>query len=135
MSLEDLKKRALTNTEVRTEYEKLESEFTLIDQLFSMRSQAGLTQEQLAKLMKTKKSNISRLECGNANPSWSTLLKYAHACGFGLSLQAQKMELLEEIQTAEAQLSEGLGISNRDTRNHILGKIKYTEDKKNGTNA
>ena len=91
MSLQNLKKRALENPEVQAEYEKLESEFAFIDQLLSMRSQAGLTQEQLAKLMNTQKSNISRLERGNANPSWTTLLKYAHACGFELSLNSHKI--------------------------------------------
>lgn len=91
MSLQNLKNRALDNPKVRTEYERLESEFAFIDQLLSMRNQAGLTQEQLAKLMKTQKSNISRLERGNANPSWSTLLKYAHACGFELSLSSHKV--------------------------------------------
>ena len=77
-----LQQRALANAEVRTEYEKLETEFNLIDQLLTMRNKAGLTQEQLAERMHTQKSNISRLEKGNTNPSWSTLLKYAHACGF-----------------------------------------------------
>ncbi|WP_394181685.1 helix-turn-helix domain-containing protein [Marinomonas posidonica] len=91
MSLQNLKTRALATPEVQAEYEKLESEFAFIDQLLSMRSQAGLTQEQLAKLMNTQKSNISRLERGNANPSWTTLLKYAHACGFELSLNSHKI--------------------------------------------
>lgn len=36
----------------------------------------------------------------------------------------EKIELLEEMQIAEAQFAEGLGISNQDARNHILGKIK-----------
>jgi DNA-binding XRE family transcriptional regulator len=91
MSLQKLKQRALTNLDVKAEYEKLESEFNLIDQLLSMRTKAGLTQEQVAERMQTQKSNISRLEKGNANPSWSTLLKYAHACGFELSLKPQKI--------------------------------------------
>lgn len=91
MSLQKLKQRALTNPEVRVEYEKLDSEFDLIDKLLSMRTKAGLTQEQLAERMQTQKSNVSRLENGNTNPSWSTLLKYAHACGFELSLKPQKM--------------------------------------------
>ena len=68
MSLQTLKQRALANAEVRTEYEKLETEFNLIDQLLTMRNKAGLT-----------------------NPSWSTLLKYAHACGFELTLKSQKV--------------------------------------------
>tara|TARA_R110002153_G_scaffold150492_2_gene302017 strand:+ start:294 stop:572 length:279 start_codon:yes stop_codon:yes gene_type:complete len=91
MSLQKLKQRAAANAEVRTEYEKLETEFNLIDQLLTMRNKAGLTQEQLAERMHTQKSNISRLEKGNTNPSWSTLLKYAHACGFELTLKSQKV--------------------------------------------
>ncbi|KAA0910536.1 helix-turn-helix domain-containing protein [Pusillimonas sp. ANT_WB101] len=90
MTLQSLKERALRNPEVNTEYERLHDEFALIDQLIAMRSQAGLTQEQVAVRMNTQKSNISRLERGNGNPSWATLVKYAHACGFSLSLQALK---------------------------------------------
>ncbi|NLQ17330.1 helix-turn-helix transcriptional regulator [Marinomonas sp. M1K-6] len=91
MSLQKLKQRALENSDVKAEYDKLEAEFNFIDQLLSMRTKAGLTQEQVAEKMNTQKSNISRLERGNANPSWATLLKYAHACGFELSLKAQKV--------------------------------------------
>ncbi|ALS98918.1 helix-turn-helix domain-containing protein [Lacimicrobium alkaliphilum] len=91
MSLQNLKQRALDNPEVKAEYDDLESEFNLIDKLLTMRTTAGLTQEQVAERMKTQKSNISRLERGNANPSWATLLKYAHACGFDLSLKMQKI--------------------------------------------
>lgn len=91
MSLQTLKKRALANPEVKAEYDNLEAEFKLIDQLISMRSQAGLTQEQVAERMNTQKSNISRLERGNSNPSWATLMKYANACGFDLLLKPQKI--------------------------------------------
>jgi len=91
MSIEKLKRRAFKNIEVKTEYDKLESEFKLIDELLSMRESAGLTQEQLAEKMQTKKSNVSRLETGNTNPSWSTLCKYADACGFELSLHCHKV--------------------------------------------
>ena len=51
MSLQKLKQRALTNPEVRVEYEKLDSEFDLIDKLLSMRTKAGLTQEQIDQVM------------------------------------------------------------------------------------
>tara|TARA_R110000744_G_scaffold86758_6_gene169658 strand:+ start:224 stop:502 length:279 start_codon:yes stop_codon:yes gene_type:complete len=91
MRLQHLKQQTLANSEVRAEYYQLENEFAFIDQLLSMRAQAGLTQEQLEKCMHTQKSNISRLKRGNFNPSWTTLLKYAHACGFELNLMPQKM--------------------------------------------
>ncbi|MCS0352894.1 type II toxin-antitoxin system Phd/YefM family antitoxin [Vibrio ordalii] len=36
----------------------------------------------------------------------------------------EKIELLEEMRTAEAQLASGLGISNEDARAQVLGRIK-----------
>src|SRR5690606_41414850 len=76
-SFKDFKKKALENAEVRKEYDSLQDEFNLIDQLVTMRTSAGLTQEEVANKLGTNKSNISRLEHGKGNPSWSTLNKYA----------------------------------------------------------
>ena len=84
--LAQLKQRALQNPEVLDEYEALTPEFELIDSLLKMRASAHLTQEELARRMGTKKSNICRLEKGGANPSWATLKKYAHACGFEIKM-------------------------------------------------
>ncbi|HCG9126180.1 TPA: type II toxin-antitoxin system Phd/YefM family antitoxin [Vibrio parahaemolyticus] len=36
----------------------------------------------------------------------------------------EKIELLEEMRTAEAQLASGLGVSNDDARAQVLGRIK-----------
>ena len=36
----------------------------------------------------------------------------------------EKIELLEEMRTAEAQLTSGLGVSNDDARIRALGRIK-----------
>ncbi|SBT17723.1 Antitoxin RelB [Marinomonas gallaica] len=36
----------------------------------------------------------------------------------------EKIELLEEMRTAEAQLASGLGVSNDDARIRVLGRIK-----------
>lgn len=91
MSIERLKKKALKNPEVKFEYDRLEDEFALIDALFSMRKKSGLTQDELAEKMGTQKSNISRLEKGNTNPSWNTLQKYAHACGFDISMKFRRV--------------------------------------------
>ncbi|MBA3537805.1 MAG: helix-turn-helix transcriptional regulator [Tatlockia sp.] len=87
MNLQNLKNRALQNQEVKTEYEKLDSEFQLIDSLLTIRKKAGLTQEEVASKMGTKKSNISRLEKGGTNPSWKTLQNYAHACGYEVTMK------------------------------------------------
>ncbi|HHT9910531.1 TPA: helix-turn-helix domain-containing protein [Legionella pneumophila] len=91
MKLKTLKAKALKNPEIKEAYDALESEFALIDALLTMRQKAGLTQEELAERMGTKKGNISRLEKGNTNPSWNTLEKYAHACGFDISMAVKRI--------------------------------------------
>lgn len=48
MNLQQLKQRALANPEVRIEYEQLKPEFRLFNALFTMRRQAGFSQEELA---------------------------------------------------------------------------------------
>lgn len=85
-SLQQLKDRALQNEDVRTEYDALADEFELVSKLLTIRTAAGLTQDQLAHRMGTKKSNISRLEKGHTNPSLKTLKKYAKACGYEVSM-------------------------------------------------
>ncbi|MBK1885460.1 helix-turn-helix domain-containing protein [Marinobacter sp. DY40_1A1] len=87
MSLASLKQKALQDEMVRTEYEKLADEFDLVNQLITIRTSAGLTQEVLARRIGTAKGNISRLERGKGNPSWATLKKYANACGYQVKLQ------------------------------------------------
>lgn len=36
----------------------------------------------------------------------------------------EKIELLEEMRTAEDQLASGLGVSNEDARAQVIGRIK-----------
>jgi len=84
--LQQLKEKALQNEAVRREYDALEHEFALLDNLLRMRQAAGLTQEQVADRMGTKKSNISRLEKGASNARLDTLERYADACGFTLNI-------------------------------------------------
>ncbi|WP_391528339.1 helix-turn-helix domain-containing protein [Photorhabdus akhurstii] len=79
-SLKSLKSKALSNPDVKAEYDALEPEFELINTLLRMRHAAGLTQNQVAQRMGTKEANISRLEKGNGNPTLKTLLNYAKAC-------------------------------------------------------
>ena len=92
MNLKALKEQVLQNPEVKAEYERLAPEFALASTLISMRQRAGLTQEELAKRLDTQKSNISRLERGSSNPGWKTLQRYAHACGFELTVHVEQQK-------------------------------------------
>lgn len=86
-TLTKLKQELIEDAEFKHEYEAVEEEFQLIRALIDMRDKSGLTQTEIAERMSTNKSNISRLEKGNGNPSWKTLQDYAHACGFKIQLQ------------------------------------------------
>jgi DNA-binding XRE family transcriptional regulator len=87
-SLKDFKKKALQNPEVRSEYERLSPAYDLRKQLIKIRKDAGFTQEELAELLHTKKSNISRLENVNSkiSPKISTIEEYARAVGYKLEI-------------------------------------------------
>jgi transcriptional regulator with XRE-family HTH domain len=49
--------------------------------LKELRAQAGLTQEQLAGRSNFSQAGIADLEQGRRDPSWSTVLRLAHALG------------------------------------------------------
>ncbi|HEY9128217.1 MAG TPA: helix-turn-helix transcriptional regulator [Sulfurovum sp.] len=87
-TLTQFKKKALQNSEVQKEYDLLKPEYAIKKKLIAMRKEAGLTQEQLAELMGTKKSNISRLESfkSNISPRLDTLMNYAKATGHELKV-------------------------------------------------
>ena len=54
---------------------------SVVCQLKTLRKEQGMTQEHLAELVGTKKSNISRLESGRYNPSLDFLIKVANGLG------------------------------------------------------
>ena len=80
-------KNALKNPKIRAEYDKLEPQFAPIEAILEARVKKGLTQEALARKIKTKQSAIARLESGNANPSIGFLQKLAEALGKKLVIQ------------------------------------------------
>jgi len=88
ITFEDFKKKAFANSEVKKEYDSLAPAYGLRKRLIRLRKQAGLTQEEMAQLLNTKKSNISRLENVNSkiSPKISTIEKYARAIGYNIDV-------------------------------------------------
>ena len=84
----EFKEKALDNAAVKEEYDALAPAYKLRKKLISLRQQAGFTQEQLAEVLHTQKSNISRLENVNssASPKLSTIEEYAHAIGYDIEI-------------------------------------------------
>ena len=81
VKFDDIKAQLMENEEFEEEYNKLQPRYELISQIIEARKSMKMTQEELAKLAGTRKSNISRLESGSYNPSLDFLIKIARSLG------------------------------------------------------
>ena len=95
-SLKNFKTRALARPDVRREYERLEEEFEILDEILRARAEAGVTQAELAARIGTTQSAVARLETGlgKHSPSIGTLKRYASALGYRLQVRLVKEERL-----------------------------------------
>lgn len=87
ISFEEMKTDMLKDEEFKIEYEKLKPRYEAIEQIIRARKEQNITQAELAKRVGTQKSNISRLESGNYNPSLDFIVKVAELLGKSLSVQ------------------------------------------------
>lgn len=86
VSFKDIKADLMMNDDVRFEYERLRPRYEIISQIIAARKEQGMTQAELAKKVGTQKSNISRLESGNYNPSLDMIIKVANCLGKSLQI-------------------------------------------------
>lgn len=89
LDFKTFKQKALKNKATKKEYDAISEEFLLAEELIKARINAKLTQEDVADIMHTSKSNVSRLESSHA-PNWptlKTLKRYAEAVGCELKIQ------------------------------------------------
>ncbi len=75
------KEEALKDPETNEEFEILEPEFQIVREIIRFRKENNLTQKELAEMLDTKQSNISRFESGDYNPSLKLLKKLAEKIG------------------------------------------------------
>ena len=80
-TLKTLKAQLLADPSIRAAYDAQAEEFALTRELIAARTQAGLTQADVAERMGTTQSTIARLEGGKAVPSMRSLQRYAQAVG------------------------------------------------------
>jgi transcriptional regulator with XRE-family HTH domain len=91
LSNKELVQELMRDPEFKKEYDALGPEFELIEKMLMARNEAGLTQAQVAKKMRTTTSVIGRLETSiiggkTHSPSISTLDRYARALGCHLKI-------------------------------------------------
>jgi transcriptional regulator with XRE-family HTH domain len=76
----------------KSAYEALDDEFQLAKTLIEARKQAGLSQDQLARRMKTSQSYVARIESGQVRPSTNALERLARATGTRLKITFEPAE-------------------------------------------
>lgn len=81
MELNQYINKLLEKESFRKEYEKQELTFDIAKQVIHLRISKNKTQEELAKLVKTKQPSIARIESGNSLPSFKMLEKISKALG------------------------------------------------------
>jgi predicted transcriptional regulator len=89
MKWDDAKKIINSDPEVIKELDNNSIEYKVGREIIKARHELNLTQEQLAELVGTKQSNISRLESGEYNPTIEFLNKVAQAMGKTLEIRLQ----------------------------------------------
>lgn len=76
---DDILKKELKNPAFAKEYKALKPKYEVISAVIKARLEAGLTQSQLAKKLKTDQANISRFESGRITPTISFMARLAKA--------------------------------------------------------
>jgi len=87
--LKDLHRRWSRDEDYKAAYDALDEEFQLARALIEARTQAGLSQTQLARRMKTSQSYVARIEGGKVRPSTDALERFAQATGTRLRITFQ----------------------------------------------
>lgn len=83
----DVEAKLLEDPETSAEFEALRPQYEIISQIIKARSEQGLTQDELAARTGLQRSNISRLESGNYNPSIELLSRVAKGLGMELHVE------------------------------------------------
>lgn len=84
-----LHRQMMKDPEYRRAYEESETEFQIAGQIIEARIKQNITQEELAKRVKTGQAVISRLEGANAKPSISLLERVARALNIKFNITIQ----------------------------------------------
>lgn len=102
MNFKELKKKLLKNPEFKMEYEKRNLAREIARLVVEARIIKGITQEKLAKLIRTKQPSIARLENGQYLPSFTFLDKIAKALKTHINITFDFMQSQKTQQNERA---------------------------------
>ncbi len=90
--VKDLHRKWMKEPGYKSAYDALDDEFQLAETLIEAGKQAGLSQDQLARRMKTSQSYVARIESGQVRPSTNALERFARATGTRLKITFEPAE-------------------------------------------
>jgi len=83
----EFKQSSLKNPKIKSDYDELEAEYQIIDQIIASRLELKLTQKDLAKRIGTKQPSIARFEQKLVHPTVKFLSKIANAMNKNLVIR------------------------------------------------
>jgi transcriptional regulator with XRE-family HTH domain len=86
VSWDSIRDQVLSDLEVKTAYDALESEFNFARQVITLRKASGLTQREFADRVGIKQPQLARIESGKQVPKLETLTKLAAGAGYSLEI-------------------------------------------------
>lgn len=89
ISAEEFEKKLMKDPKFVKAYNDLETEFQIASQMIGARIKQNISQEELAKKVKTGQAVISRLEGMNSKPSISLLERVARALNIKFNITIQ----------------------------------------------
>lgn len=86
MDYREFRDKQLENPEIKKEYDALEEEYSLRNAIIYARNATHMSQQELARRSGINQADISKIENGNANPSFRTLSRIAEGLGMVLRI-------------------------------------------------
>ena len=81
MKYNEIKEKYLSDPNTKKAYDELEPEYQLICAMIESRREKNISQQELADITGIDRSDISKIENGNANPSLKTIKRVAEGLG------------------------------------------------------
>ena len=79
--------KQLRNLELKEEWDKLETEYNMMQAMIDARKKCNITQKELAEKTGITQADISRIETGNGNPTLSVLKRIAEGMDMILKIE------------------------------------------------
>ena len=122
---ETIKELLEKSPELREKYEKKRLKLDLGREVIELRKAKGITQEELAKLVGTRRPNISRIERGEQNVSIETIYKLVKALDGELFITARG-DTVAKLSEKSLKLIEKLRKKTNKSKEEIIEEALET---------